>query len=216
MLIFLLSCFGLSQATQENDLWLLLSSYEDVGITSKDLAFFLATHGFSARPEPSYVVVKLNDSREVYVTPNGAAPRLGDLWMSPPDMQSGPVQVISSDAIRINLTYRRSDNESFIKTISRYHIFPVTPLGMCYDGSQKLQESYKSLGYGSVYMYDPSGFDSRGHLWVVVEDNDAPDTWLAVDSYYGPITEDDYYYQAQYSFADFKYLESIDPQWRLA
>lgn len=41
MLIFLLSCFGLSQATQENDLWLLLSSYEDVGITSKDLAFFL-------------------------------------------------------------------------------------------------------------------------------------------------------------------------------
>ena len=216
MLIFLLSCFGLSQATQENDLWLLLSSYEDVGITSKDLAFFLATHGFSARPEPSYVVVKLNDSREVYVTPNGAAPRLGDLWMSPPDMQSGPVQVISSDAIRINLTYRRSDNESFIKTISRYHIFPVTPLGMCYDGSQKLQESYKSLGYGSVYMYDPSGFDSRGHLWVVVEDNDAPDTWLAVDSYYGPITEDDYYYQAQYSFADFKYLESINPQWRLA
>jgi len=87
---------------------------------------------------------------------------------------------------------------------------------MCYDGSQKLQESYKSLGYGSVYMYDPSGFDSRGHLWVVVEDNDAPDTWLAVDSYYGPITEDDYYYQAQYSFADFKYLESINPQWRLA
>ena len=161
-------------------------------------------------------MVKLNDSREVYVTPNGAAPRLGDLWMSPPDMQSGPVQVISSDAIRINLTYRRSDNESFIKTISRYHIFPVTPLGMCYDGSKKLQESYKSLGYDSVYMYDPSGFDSQGHLWVVVEDKGAPDTWLAVDSYYGPITEDDYYYQAQYSFVDFKYLDSINPQWRLA
>ncbi|MFZ3093083.1 MAG: hypothetical protein WA127_04600, partial [Methanothrix sp.] len=78
VLIFLLSCLGVSQATQENDLWLLLSSYEDVGITSNDLAFFLATHGFSARPEPSYVVVKLNDRSEVYVTPNGAAPRLGD------------------------------------------------------------------------------------------------------------------------------------------
>lgn len=40
--------------------------------------------------------------------------------------------------------------------------------------------------------------------------------WLAVDSYYGPITEDDYFYQAQYSFVDFKYLDSINPQWRLA
>lgn len=48
---------------------------------------------------------------------------------------------------------------------------------------------------------------TAGDISRVVEDNDVPDTWLAVDSYYGPITEDDYYYQAQYSFADFKYLE---------
>jgi hypothetical protein len=215
MLISMLSCLAVSQATQDNDLWLLLSSYEDIGITAKDLAFFLATHGFSARPEPSYVVVKLNDSREIYVTPNGAAPRLGDLWMSPPDTRSGPVQVISSDAIRINLTYRRTDNASFTKTITRYQIFPVTPLGMCYDGSQKLQESYESQGYGSVYMYDPSGFATQGHIWVAVEDKDHPDTWLAVDSYYGAM-KDPEYYEAPYSFADFQYLDSINPKWKLA
>lgn len=216
MLIYLLSSLAVSQAAQDNDLWLLLSSYEDVGITVKDLAFFLATHGFSAQPEASYVVVKLDDDKEVYVTPNGAAPRLGDLWMTLPDTRAGPVQMISDEAIRINLTYKKTDNASFINAISRYQIFPVTPLGMCYDGSQKLQESYESLGYGSAYMYNPSGFDSQGHLWVVVEDKDAPDTWLAVDSYYGPIAEDDYYYNAQYSFVDFKYLDSINPQWRLA
>jgi hypothetical protein len=37
-------------ASEENDLWLLLSSYEDIGITIKDLAFFLATHGYNAEP----------------------------------------------------------------------------------------------------------------------------------------------------------------------
>jgi len=31
---------------EENDLWLLISSYEDIGITVQDLSFFLATHGY--------------------------------------------------------------------------------------------------------------------------------------------------------------------------
>src|SRR5512137_3081405 len=128
------------QASEENDLWLLLSSYEDIGITMKDLAFFLATHGFDAEPAPdqSSVVVKLKVGKEVYLTPNGASPRLADLWMTPPTPKAGPVQVISSDAIRINSTYNMTDNAEFIKKISRYTMFPVTPPGMCYDGSQKL------------------------------------------------------------------------------
>ena len=73
------------RASEENDLWLLLSSYEDIGITTKDLAFFLVTHGYNAEPasNQSYVTVKLKEGKEVYITPNGASPRLGDLWMTP-------------------------------------------------------------------------------------------------------------------------------------
>lgn len=215
VLIFLFLSFSSCQATQENDLWLLLSTYEDIGITVKDLAFFLATHGFDAEPKESYVVVKFAGGKEAYLTPNGASPRLADLWMTPPTAKSGPVQVLSSDAIRINRTYKKTDNEDFIKTIERYQMFPVTPLGLCYDGSQKLHDIYKSFGYNTMYIYDPSGFDSQGHLWIAVEDKDHPNSWLAADSYYGVMTDDQYYYTAPYSFEDFKYLDSINPKWRM-
>lgn len=214
MLVILILCLPVIQATEENDLWLLLSSYEDIGITMKDLAFFLVTHGYNAKPEESYVVVTFTDGKEVYLTPNGASPRLADLWMTPPTAQTGPVQVISQDAIKVNITYKKSDNADFMKTINRNQMFPVTPLGMCYDGSQKLHDSYKSFGYSTIFMYDPSGFDSQGHLWVVVEDKDHTGKWLAVDSYYGVVTDDPYYYTAPYSFADFKYLDSLNPQWK--
>lgn len=208
-------CFTFTEATEENDLWLLLSSYEDIGITVDDLAFFLATHGYDAKPEKSYVVVKFSSDKEVYLTPNGGDARLADLWMSPPGEEEGPVQVIPSDTIKSNATYDKTDDEEFIKTISRYLIFPVAPLGMCYDGAQKLYENYKSFDYNVTYMYDPSGFDSQGHLWVLVENKDQPDTWLAVDSYYGPMATEDYY-TAPYSFAEFKYLDSINPKWKMA
>jgi hypothetical protein len=205
------------RASEENDLWLLLSSYEDIGITTKDLAFFLVTHGYNAEPvsNQSYVALKLKEGKEVYITPNGASSRLGDLWMTPPTSKTGPVKVISSDAIRINITYAQTNNSEFIKTISRYVIFPETPLGMCYDGSQKLENAYKSFGCKVIYLYNPSGFDSQGHIWVAVEDKVHPDTWLAVDSYYGAMTDPEYY-KAPYSFSDFKYLDSINPKWRLA
>lgn len=45
----------------------------------------------------------------------------------PSPEKAGPVQVIPSDAVRINASYNRSEDGEFIKTISRYIIFPVTP-----------------------------------------------------------------------------------------
>jgi hypothetical protein len=217
VLVLLILYPSACRASEENDLWLLLSSYEDIGITTKDLAFFLVTHGYNAEPatNQSYVIAKLKDGKEVYITPNGASPRLGDLWMTPPTTKTGPIQVISNDAVRINMTYAQTNDAEFIKTISRYVIFPETPLGMCYDGSQKLETAYKSFGCKVIFLYDPSGFASQGHIWVAVEDKDHPDTWLAVDSYYGAMTDAEYY-KAPYSFADFQYLDSINPKWRLA
>ncbi len=204
-----------SQAGEENDLWLLLSSYEDIGATVKDLAFFLATHGYNVQPEDSYVTVTFSDGQQVYLTPNGGAARLADLWMEPPTGKSGPMQVIPTGAIQVNMTYNNSDNADFIKAVSRYTMFPVTPLGMCYDGSQQLDEIYKSFDYNVRYLYDPNGFDSQGHLWVALED-DHSGNWLAVDSYYGVMIDNESYYYAPYSFEEFKYLDSINPKWSLA
>ena len=48
----------------------LVNQTEDVRIDVNDLAFFLVTHNFDARPEKNYVEVKIDNS--VYeVTPNG-------------------------------------------------------------------------------------------------------------------------------------------------
>jgi hypothetical protein len=203
--LFITNCSG----TEENDLWLMLSSYEDIGITIKDLAFFLETHGYNAQPQDSYVTLKFSTGKEVYLTPNGAEPRLADLWMAPPTKRSGPIKVIPTGAIEINATYAKTANAGFIKTISRYAIFPVAPLGMCFEGSQQVAKTYGSFEYNATYMYDPgAGGYNQGHLWVLVEDKDNRGKWLAVDSYYGPMTDNEYY-EAPYSFADIKYLDSI-------
>ncbi|OPY44920.1 MAG: hypothetical protein A4E47_01246 [Methanosaeta sp. PtaU1.Bin028] len=213
VLIFLLF-LPVSDGGEENDLWLLLSSYEDIGITVDDLAFFLATHGYDATPSRDYVTVRFQSQKEVYLTPNGGAARLADFWMDPPEKDAGPTKVLPSNAIQLNRTYSRTKDKEFINTASRYVIFPVTPLGMCYDGSQKLDEIYRSFGYNVTYLFDPAQYQNQGHLWVVVEDPSVPNTWLAVDSYYG-IVEEEGYYKAPYSFTDFKYLDSVNPEWRL-
>jgi len=218
-ILFLVFALALITETQdcaeENDLWLLISSYEDIGMTVQDLAFFLATHGYDATPERSYVSVKLSGGNMAYLTPNGGNPRLADLWATPPVL-SGPVMVILPEAIQKNVTYSKTHNSGFIKDVTRRVVFPVTPLGMCYDGSKKLADTYGSFGYRVKYMYDPSEWDWQGHLWILVEDPEQSDRWMAVDSYYGVMRDDDQYYSAPYSFADFEYLDSINPKWRLA
>ena len=212
VVLFVSCCSG----TEENELWLLLSSFEDLGITVKDLAFFVIAHGYYAEPNDTYVTVKLSSDKEIYLTPNGGSPGLADLWMTPPTQTSGPVRVISTDAIKKNLTYNKATNPDFIKAVNRILIFPVAPLGMCFDGSQKLAETYGSFGYNISYMYDPSaGGYTQGHLWVTVEDKDLHGKWLAVDSYYGVMT-DESYYTAPYSFDDIKYLDSINPSWKIS
>ena len=52
----------------------LLTSFDDPGMNSQDLAFFLVTHNYDATPMGSHVEVKLNG--EVYLlTPNGESSR---------------------------------------------------------------------------------------------------------------------------------------------
>ena len=78
-LLLYLACY-VSVMGWENDLWLLVSSYEDVGITVDDLIFFLVTHGFDAHPHKSNVTVKFPNGKEVNLiptAPNQGSPTCG-------------------------------------------------------------------------------------------------------------------------------------------
>lgn len=58
-----------------SDLKSLISGFDDPQMTTDDLAFYLAMHGFDASPKGRYVEVDL--SGMVYrLTPNGSAPGL--------------------------------------------------------------------------------------------------------------------------------------------
>ncbi len=73
-LLLYLACY-VSVMGWENDLWPLISSYEDVGITVDDLILFLATHGFDAHPHKSHVTVKFPNGTVANLTPT--APNQG-------------------------------------------------------------------------------------------------------------------------------------------
>jgi len=200
-----------SYANEENDLWLLISSFEDIGISANDLAAFLIAHGYNAKPTKTYVIVTFSGGKKAYLNPNGGYPGLADLWMIPPEKSSGPFKLVYDGAIKKNATYAMSSNLEFVKSISRSVLFPLVPLGMRYDGSKQLGIIYTGLGYNATYMFLPN---NPGHEWVLVEDG-STNTWLAVDSYYGVMTSSDYY-TAPYSFPRFELLDLVNPQWRIS
>jgi len=58
-----------------SDLKSTISSFDDPQMDAKDLAFYLATHDFDAKPKGGYVEVGL-EGRICKLTPNGSAPGL--------------------------------------------------------------------------------------------------------------------------------------------
>jgi len=194
-----------------NDLWLFISSYEDIGITVDDLAKFLVAHGYNAEPEGSYVTVTLSGGESVYLTPNGGSPGLADMWKDRPSQSTQPTLISSVRTVKKDPTYHRTLNSDFVSSINKTVRFPVAPLGMCFEGSKTLGKVYKNLGYNVTYMYHQN---NPGHEWVLLED-DSSNKWIAVDSYFG--TEiSGYYYTATYSFPDPSYLDYVNPKWRIA
>lgn len=67
-----------SGVVESKELSKLISQNEDVHITPNDLAFFLATHNYDAKPKDGYVQVRI-DGTIYRVVPNGARPGLADL-----------------------------------------------------------------------------------------------------------------------------------------
>ncbi len=156
--------------------------------------------------------------------PNGAESGLADLWMSPPSNppkisgheNSEPRLTIKADVIKKNVNYIKSNNKGFIETTKKSVSFPVAPLGLCFDGAQQVAKAYKGLGYNAYYLYCPASGTFPGHIWIAIEDPSDKNTWLAVDSYYGPMTDDDRYYHAEYSFSDIKYLDLVKPCYKVS
>lgn len=82
-----------------------------------------------------------------------------------------------------------STDQSFIEDVSSRVSFPVMPLGGCYDGTRVVSRYYG--GMQIVYAMDPGDDSWRGHVWLLVEDSQG--SWLAIDSYYGPVNSPEFY-----------------------
>jgi len=76
--VFLNPAMAFSEVDNISSLKNLLSSFDDSGINSWDLAFFLVTHNFDATPKGSQVEVKL-DGEVYFLIPNGDRAGLCDI-----------------------------------------------------------------------------------------------------------------------------------------
>jgi hypothetical protein len=213
-------------AEETTDLWFLVSSYEDTQMSSYDLAMFLTAHGYRATPREAYVTMTIS-GKEIYLAPNEASPGLADILMAPPKRseefhsndksiksKSELVRASYSLEIKKDTTYAKTNNRDFKETIRNAALFPLTPYGMCFEGSSRMGKIYTSLGYNVIYMYNPDNPKGRGHEWVLVENDKTTNTWQAVDSYYGIMDGNDYYW-APYSFPKYDDIKLILPQWQV-
>ncbi|MBN1234795.1 MAG: hypothetical protein JW999_01955 [Methanotrichaceae archaeon] len=139
----MLSLNTASAMGEVNDLWFLLSTHEDEKLTLENLAKFLSENGYNAKLNGSYLTVVLSQSEEVYLTPNGLAPGLADMWQtSPKNVPAEPVLVIcsyekkSGDGIKKNVTYRKTSHEKFVEDICKSVSFPIAGNGRCCEGSR--------------------------------------------------------------------------------
>jgi len=90
--------------------------------------------------------------------------------------------------------------------------FPVAPLGQCYDGSAKVGQSLAAAGKKVKYAYDPKADGGQGHMWVLVQDPKG-EGWQAVDSYYGPVN-DAQFYKPKYAFDDYEKIQELMPSYK--
>lgn len=74
VIMLALPTVGASKASL-SDLKSTISSFDDPRMDAEDLAFYLVTHDFDAKPKGGYVEVGL-EGRICKLTPNGSAPGL--------------------------------------------------------------------------------------------------------------------------------------------
>lgn len=217
-----------AQAEETTDLWYLMSSYEDQKMTPEDLANFLTAHGYQATLQDNCVATNVPGKR-LYLVPNGASLGLADIYLIPPSKngKSANIDKIRADKssydasrltraayslnIKREVTYTKTNNLEFTNSVRKESLFPVTPYGMCFEGSKRMGRIYTNLGYNVMYMYNPDNPPGQGHEWILVKDTTTEDMWQAVDSYYGTMDGSDYYY-APYSFPKSDDINLIMPK----
>ncbi len=70
---------GLAQEDDISELKGLILSFEDVRMSVRDLAFYLATHNYDSKPDDGYVALEI-DGKRFHLVPNGAAPGICDIY----------------------------------------------------------------------------------------------------------------------------------------
>lgn len=76
--VYLLTGLAFGEGENITSLTGLVTSFDDPGMNSRDLAFFLVTHNFDATPVGNHVEVKL-DAGVYWLIPNGDLPGLCDI-----------------------------------------------------------------------------------------------------------------------------------------
>lgn len=89
--------------------------------------------------------------------------------------------------------------------------FPVAPLDLCYDGSKSVAASLKAKGFKIKFGYRSPSSDDQGHMWVLASKDG--NTWQAIDSYFGEVSQKEYY-QPEYSFDDWDTVNQLLPKWQ--
>jgi hypothetical protein len=97
--------------------------------------------------------------------------------------------VISLISVSSAASFNPTTDAHFAAEISERVAFPVLPPGGCLEGSH-IAARY-ICDREVIYCYDPGDGDWRGHVWLLVGDGEGG--YQAVDSYYGPVRDPEYY-----------------------
>jgi hypothetical protein len=81
--------------------------------------------------------------------------------------------------------------------------FPVVPMGMCYDGCQKLME--ENAYPGAKIAYNSQMSNGQGHVWLIQGDK-------IIDTYYGEMPNQTSGYQAEAIYDTWEEFDSSLPR----
>ena len=105
--------------------------------------------------------------------------------------------------------FQPSSDATFIDELQSAYSWPVTPMGMCYEGVTVVGNGYQERGYNVQYALNRD----MSHTWLLVQDSRG--YYAAVDSYRGyvSINQCHEYYTPYYSFSSFSEMSEALPRW---
>lgn len=198
-----------------NDLCLLIHSYEAPGINVSQLRSFLEEKGWKSKIAGNLVELKVG-GKTIDLLPdgngsNGLADFCDNLSATvKPQATFIGIEKLSVDDKVVKKYIAIADND-FAKKVGKVS-FSTLPLGLCAEGTESLQKTFRNAGYNTIVGYNPATSDNQGHIWLVVLETEH--SGIAIDSYYG-IRRDERYYKPYVCLKDISSLYLVNPSYRI-